>query len=947
MALFIFVCKGCEIMASAGQLTARIVLGGIDAVERQLRNFSSSMNDIARQAREMGDSLRESGERFNEIGENIAPLSAGLVAIGGAAITASDNMAQATNNFSTKLGATGKELEGFQSVLSEVGKTGAGNLDEVSNAIIDVSKNMKGLSKGDMSGVTEQAMQLAKVMDSDVSEVSKTAGIMMKQFGISGQEAMDLMAKGYQNNMDFAGDYQDTLSEYSVYFSQMGFDAKDMFNTLVSGAEAGAFNLDKVGDAVKEFGIRSKDGSKTSKEAFKALGMDADKMTETFAKGGEGAKKAYAEVVNSLKDVSNEAERNAIGVALFGTQYEDMEADVIASTASMTDHMGDVSGAGKTMAENNKTFAQEMQGAWNEIQEAIAPVGDIMRDFISDVLPPLISGVKKVASAFLGLSPTTQKVVLAIGAIIAILPVLLVGIGSIMSVTSVAVSGFGALAKGFGLLGKAGTGLITVFKLVGKSFLTMGRFLMANPWVAIAVAIVALAILIYKNWDAIVAKTKEIWSGVVAWFAPLWAGFLGFIDGFVQGAIALWEGFKTGFMNVLTAVGNFFVAVWNGLKTVFMTILNFYIAYYTFIFNAFVTVAQFVWNVIKTVFLIAIGILVTLLSPLWNAFVTIWNAMVDIVIVVLDAIKGWLNTAITFLVGLWKKFQSMVKGVWNAILTNVIIPVVNRIKAVVQTIVGKIQAIMTAIKTAFKIAWNWIMTNVITPVITRIKSIINTVVAFVQSVMNKVKQIWVAIFNAIKSFVQGVIDRIRDIIQKIQDKVKSVSDSVKSTFSSAFDWVKSKVTGAIDKIIDKVQGIWNKAKDVANNIKSAFSNLFGGIKVPSFSMGGWTMKDLPKLPKMKINWNANGGILDSATFIGAGEKGTESIVPLSSQRRMKPFATAVARFMPDGGKAGGDTTIHVAQLVVREEADIEKVAKRLNQLQDRKDRASGKLSFNN
>lgn len=111
-------------------------------------------------------------------------------------------------------------------------------------------------------------------------------------------------------------------------------------------------------------------------------------------------------------------------------------------------------------------------------------------------------------------------------------------------------------------------------------------------------------------------------------------------------------------------------------------------------------------------------------------------------------------------------------------------------------------------------------------------------------------------------------------------------------------------------------------------------------------MGGWTYKDLPKLPKMKVQWNASGGILDSATMIGAGEKGAEAIVPLSSQRRMKPFAQAVSKFMPEGaGKAGGDTTIQIAQLVVREEADVTRIAQELNRLQERKDRAKGKLSF--
>ncbi|WP_231120613.1 phage tail tape measure protein [Bacillus safensis] len=273
----------------------------MDAVERQLKSFSQSMSGAAKKVSAIGASLKEAGEGFNELGENIAPLSAGLIAIGGASVAASDNINTALNNFKTKLGASGAELNKYQTVMEEVGHTGVGSFEEVSNGIVKVTQNMKGLSDSELSAVTEQAIQLGNVMDSDVGEVSKTAGQLMKQFGISGQEAMDLMAQGFQNNMDYAGDYQDTLNEYSVYFKNLGFNAEDMFNTLISGAEAGAFNLDKVGDAVKEFGIRSKDGSDSTKEAFKDLGLDADKMTQSFANGGEGAKKSYAQVVQACQ----------------------------------------------------------------------------------------------------------------------------------------------------------------------------------------------------------------------------------------------------------------------------------------------------------------------------------------------------------------------------------------------------------------------------------------------------------------------------------------------------------------------------------------------------------------------------------------------------------------------------------------------------------------------
>ncbi|WP_440614739.1 phage tail tape measure protein [Bacillus subtilis] len=932
-------------MASVGELTARITLGGMDAVERQLKNFSSAMDKASQKAGDMGRTLREAGEGFNELGENIAPLSAGLVAIGGASLVASDNINQAMANFQTKLGASGSELANYQQVLNDVASTGVGSFEEVSDGIITVSQNMKGLSTGELTTLSEQAMQLGKVMGTDVGDVSKVAGQLMTQFGVSGSEAMDLIAKGYQNGMDYAGDYMDTLNEYSVYFKTLGFSGEDMFNTLISGAKAGAFNLDKVGDAVKEFGIRSKDGSESTKEAFKALGLDADKMTQTFAKGGEGAKKGYAQVVQALSGVKDQADRNAIGVALFGTQYEDMEKDVIASTGSIVDHMGNVKGASADVAKNNKTFAQEMQGAWNQIQIAIKPVGDVLRGAIVDVMPTIVSAIQSMSNAFMGLSPTMQKVVLGVGAFVAMMPVMLAGIGGILSVVGTMATGWGALARGFSLVATGGTKLVSAFKLIGTAFRALSAIFMANPFMLIVTGIVVVAVLIYKYWDEISAYTIAAWNAIKAWFAPFWeflkslvsafvAAFMVYIQAVVAFWTSVWNGIKAVFMAIWSGLSAFFSSIWSGLTAVVSTV-----------FNAIKTVIQTAWNVIKTVFLIAIGILVTLLAPLWNAFATGWNALVGIVKAVMNKVKSWVKVAITFIVTAWKNYVNAVKTVWNAIYSNVIKPVISKIKSIVTTLIAKVKEVMTAVKTGFKVAWDAIYKAVIKPILNYIINGIKNLIRAAKTVMSAVKSAFSTAWNAIKSVVTKVISVIKNVIQGITSKVSSVTGKVKSFFVNAFNAVKSKVSSAISSVKDKISSIWNTAKSIAGKIKGAFGNIFKSIKIPHFSMGGWTVKDLPKLPKMSVSWHAKGGILDSSTLIGAGEKGAEAIVPLSSQRRMKPFAQAVSKFMPDSAKGSSNTSIHVGQLVVREEADIQRIAQELNRLQDKKERAKGRLSF--
>lgn len=123
---------------------------------------------------------------------------------------------------------------------------------------------------------------------------------MMDNFGTSGEEAMNLIASGAQNGLDYSGELLDSISEYSVQFGKMGLDAEDMFSIFEKGAESGAFNLDKVGDAVKEMSIRVVDGSDTTREGFELLGLDADTMAQKFAAGGDTAKEALQKQFDEL-----------------------------------------------------------------------------------------------------------------------------------------------------------------------------------------------------------------------------------------------------------------------------------------------------------------------------------------------------------------------------------------------------------------------------------------------------------------------------------------------------------------------------------------------------------------------------------------------------------------------------------------------------------------------
>ncbi|KJD45980.1 hypothetical protein QD47_08305 [Paenibacillus terrae] len=81
----------------------------------------------------------------------------------------------------------------------------------------------------------------------DVDESIKTVDTMMKNFGVTSEQAYNLLAQGAQKGLDKSGELLDSANEYSAYFAKLGFSAEGMFDIFAAGLDAGAFNLDKVG----------------------------------------------------------------------------------------------------------------------------------------------------------------------------------------------------------------------------------------------------------------------------------------------------------------------------------------------------------------------------------------------------------------------------------------------------------------------------------------------------------------------------------------------------------------------------------------------------------------------------------------------------------------------------------------------------------------------------
>ncbi len=358
------------------------------------------------------------------LGKGVAAVTAGTAAIGVAATGSSDRIDRAVDKIIAATNASADSAEKLDRVVREVYSDNFGeNFDDIADCISKITQNLGEMNETNLVNVTESAYALLDVFEMGVDESSRAAKAMMQNFNISAAQAYDFIAKGAQNGLNYSGELLDSISEYSVQFAKMGLDADDMFNIFAAGAESGAWNLDKIGDAVKEMSIRVIDGSDSTAEGFEKIGLNADVMSAKFAQGGDIARKAFSETLKALSELDDPLAQDAAGVAILGTMWEDLGADAVSALADISDSAYDCAGAMDSIKDvNYSSLSDALEGLKRQAEMLIEPLGasliplvegviDRLSVIADEITPQLISAAEPLIEALLEIvEPVSQLV---------------------------------------------------------------------------------------------------------------------------------------------------------------------------------------------------------------------------------------------------------------------------------------------------------------------------------------------------------------------------------------------------------------------------------------------------------------------------------------------------------------------------------------------------------
>lgn len=380
----------------------------IDNVKKKIDDFLNKKNkpkpieppdsdDFEKKLQEMEDKIKSFGAKI-----------AGYLAIGEAIKQGTEIGKEVYEDFEDSvarvkgaLGETDDQARQTAQVIKDVYEAGLGeSMDRVAEAVVRIKRNLGEMDDGTLNAITQQAIILEDTFDVDMNETLRGVKGLMKNFGLTAQEAMDYIVAGTQEGLDWTDELGDNISEYSGKFSQAGYSASEYFQLLKNGSDSGAYNLDKVNDAINEVTTRLADG--TIEGALGSFSSETQKTFKAWQDGKATQKDVIDSIVSDITKCDDQQKALTMSATAFGTMGEDANLTFAKALNSVGTTFDDVSGKGQQFADETTTPMQELESKVRKVKDQLQPLGDLFYDVAGvalDNFTPLSAVILTVATA--------------------------------------------------------------------------------------------------------------------------------------------------------------------------------------------------------------------------------------------------------------------------------------------------------------------------------------------------------------------------------------------------------------------------------------------------------------------------------------------------------------------------------------------------------------------
>ena len=643
-----------------------------ERLKTQVNELNTELDANEEDLENAGTAAEEAGDGYTVLKGAMSELLAdGITAVKDGAVELATDSSKAYAQFAAQTGIAADAMDGYKKAIQDVYLDNFGeSLEEVAEKMGKVKETTGELDPSKLKEMTENAMTLEDTFDMDMSESLRGAEALMTHFGLTSEQAFDLMAAGAQNGLNYSDELGDNVAEYSGKFAEAGYSAKDYFELLKNGSQGGAYNLDKVNDSINEVTTRLADGT-----IEEGLGNFSGKTKETFEAwktGGATQKDVIDSIVADIQGTTNEQEKMNMAALAFGTMAEDGGTKFIEALSSTGSAFDDTKGKMQDL----------MSVKYDDIESSISGLGrairqNVLQPVVDEVTPKVTESIQEITGKIPEAVQKVQEMLPVLGGIAIAVGVVTPALKLQAAVTAVKTAMDAAQVTTLSGLIAAEWAQATAAAAAFAPYLLI---------VAAIAAVVAAIVLLVKNWDAVKEKCIEV--------AQIIGEKWNEISTAIQTAISTaFNTARTVVSTVTAAIQTAISTAFNTASTVVSTVAAAIQAAISTAFNTASTVVSTVTSAIRTAVSTAFNAMKTAVTTAVNAtktaVTTVWNGIKSTVSTVVNAVRTTVTTV-------WNGIRSVTSSVWNGIKTAVTTPI-NAAKSAVSTTVNGIRSTMTSV----------------------------------------------------------------------------------------------------------------------------------------------------------------------------------------------------------------------------------------------------------